>query len=240
MLCLQHHHDENEHLEPARGKPALKGPECRIQWHLVVRLQIAAKWITLPFQARRRTYVGCKTHKKRERPSLERLIDWLICLFWATVETWWCNMAASVEENLLHGCIIRAGNGTTAKCCSQFFQVATVKKNPPAAQKAFSPLTTIVKETSAKLLTGHLELQTRSIMTFYYKFLIHGGFIFVKLSSRWEKWFKNRWRNNVTDHNVKSMGRGGTQGGEQQGKHYCTCSVGRISPEVNLETRNYS
>lgn len=35
----------------------------------------------------------------------------------------------------------------------------------PAALKAFGPPATIIKETSVKLLTGHLKLQTRSIMT---------------------------------------------------------------------------
>lgn len=32
-------------------------------------------------------------------------------------------------------------------------------------QKAFSPQATIIKQTSAKLLTAHLQLQTKSIIT---------------------------------------------------------------------------
>ena len=38
--------------------------------------------------------------------------------------------------------------------------------------------------------------------------LIHGGFMFVKLSSSREKRFKNPWRH----HNVKSIGRAGARG----------------------------
>ena len=53
------------------------------------------------------------------------------------------------------GCITRAGYGAAAHPCSQFFPVATcglAMKNPPAAQKAFSPQTIIVKEMPVKLL----------------------------------------------------------------------------------------
>ena len=58
--------------------------------------------------------------------------------------------------------------------------------------------------------------------SFYYELLIHGGFIFVKLSSSWEKRFKNLW----CHHNVKSVGWAGTCGRGQRGKHYCAYSVG--------------
>ena len=61
--------------------------------------------------------------------------------------------------------------------------------------------------------------------SFYYELLIHGGFIFVKLSSSREKRFKNPWRH----HNVKSMGRAGARGRGQRGKHYCAYSVGRTT-----------
>lgn len=33
-------------------------------------------------------------------------------------------------------------------------------RNYPEAQQTFSPLTSIIKETSVKMLSGHLELQT--------------------------------------------------------------------------------
>ncbi len=56
----------------------------------------------------------------------------------------------------------------------------TAAKNSPAVQKAFSPYAATIKETSVKLLTGHLELQTSLIMTFYYEFLTHGDFVFFK------------------------------------------------------------
>ena len=40
-------------------------------------------------------------------------------------------------------------------------------KNFASAQNVFSPYNTIINEMSVQLLTGHLELQTSSIMTFY-------------------------------------------------------------------------
>ncbi len=56
-------------------KALLTGPVCRIQWHLVVRLQIETNRIPLPsphpLQACRRTYGGCHFNVKCERPSLE-------------------------------------------------------------------------------------------------------------------------------------------------------------------------
>ena len=80
-----------------------------------------------------------------------------------------------------HGCIIRAEYSAAPSGHWWYYSVA---------QTAFSPQTSIIKETSVKLLTGRLQLLTRSIMTFYYEFLILEGFIFVKLSSGREKRFK--------------------------------------------------
>lgn len=80
--------------------------------------------------------------------------------------------------------------GATAQPCSQFFQVANCGiaiKNSLWSQTAFSPLTTIVKEMFVKLLAGHLELQKNSLSNMI--FFVHGGFIFVNLSSSQEKLF---------------------------------------------------
>lgn len=51
------------------------------------------------------------------------------------------------------------------------------------AQKKVSYSTSVIRETSVKLLTGCLQLQTRSLvkMTLQCEFLIHDGFIVVKL-----------------------------------------------------------
>lgn len=52
----------------SKDGPFLKGPECRISWHLAVRFQIATSWkpLTSPFQAWRRAYGGCETQEKCE------------------------------------------------------------------------------------------------------------------------------------------------------------------------------
>ncbi len=55
----------------------------------------------------------------------------------------------------IHGCIMKPGYGTAAQPCFQSFPVATrgiATKNPPVAQKAFSPQTATVKETAVKRL----------------------------------------------------------------------------------------
>lgn len=46
-------------------------------------------------------------------------------------------------------------------------QQAIAAKNAPAAQKEFSRQTTIIKETSVKLLTGHLKLSNKVNYYFY-------------------------------------------------------------------------
>lgn len=61
-----------------------------------------------------------------------------------------------------HGCVKRAGYGATSQPYIQFVLVAI---NPPSAQKVFSPFTVTINDMSVKLLTGNLELQTRSIFT---------------------------------------------------------------------------
>lgn len=64
-----------------------------------------------------------------------------------------------------HECIIGA---RYTQPCFQFFPVAfcgIATKYPPGAKKAFFPQTTTVRGTSVNLLTGHLQIQTQSIIT---------------------------------------------------------------------------
>lgn len=68
----------------------------------------------------------------------------------------------------VHGCIIRAGCGAAAQPCFFFSLVAIcgiAGKNSLWPNIAFYQQSTIVKVMSVKLLTGHLQLRTWSIIT---------------------------------------------------------------------------